>query len=114
MPDIINSFSITFNSSSSAEQQKIKWFRKNKQLTPVEIKKWEDDKFIYFDLVYNPYVKNTEILDNCECNVCYEKGKSYYIEPPFVCNHNEVCVDCNNKIFKTSKKCCICRANLKT
>lgn len=97
------------------EMEKIKWFKKHKKLTPIKFNKWEDDTFIYFDLVvvpFNLFLKPT-VISNGECNVCFEKDKRYYIENPFMCNHNEVCMDCNNKIFKTSMKCCICRANMK-
>jgi hypothetical protein len=110
--DIITDFDITI---PNYKKDKIKMFKANKKFKPIKINKWEDDDFIYFELVvitfdYALFIKPKIILD-IECNICYETGNKYYIEKPFMCNHNEVCVGCVNKIFKTSNVCCICRAN---
>ena len=111
--DIITDFDICLRCDIPNEIEKIKFFKNNKKLIPITIDKWEDDMFIYFDLVVatNLISINDTIIKNIECSVCYDINKSYYIKCPYTCNHNEICTDCNTKIFETSKKCPICRAD---
>ena len=114
--DCITDFDICFYNDGPDDIEQIKFFKSNKKIYPIKIEKWEDDMFIHFDLVFytEPLLKqHGVILKKTECNICYQINKSYYIKNPYDCIHNEICIDCNNKIFNTSKKCPICRASIK-
>lgn len=113
--DEIHNFSIILYNNT--QREKIKWFKKNKQFLSVRIHKYSNNGFTCFDLIVKPFNnlvsrQPTYILDNAECIVCYEKGKSYYSQYPFLCIHNEICVDCSDRVFNTSKCCPLCRASM--
>jgi hypothetical protein len=114
-PDHIISFSQYLNPNSSDDRYMKKLYKKNKFFIPLCLNKSEDEFFISFYIkVKHLNSALTETREKCECNVCLELKTEYYIDNPFLCNHNDVCIDCNNKIFKTSNSCCICRANHKS
>jgi hypothetical protein len=93
-------------------------YKNHQKLIPLQIIKKETDNFIYYEFVVSEMFDltkvDTKICSTLDCKICYEIGKHYYNALPFICNHNDVCVDCINLIYKTSKKCPICRADIRS
>jgi hypothetical protein len=117
-PDDIISFSRYLNTNVRDDHDDKKMYKKNKFFTPLRLDKHENDDFIVFYIkvkYFNyPFMSSTQEREPLECNVCLELQTEYFKDNPFLCEHNDVCVSCNNKIFKTTNSCCICRALRKT
>ena len=111
--DIVFDFSKTI---LMADKENVKLFRQNKRFTPIKLTRWEDEQIIYFDLILKPYMlynHPTITLNDHECEVCYQtgNGRQYFLEKPFLCDHNGVCIDCVSRILRTTHNCPMCRAN---
>jgi hypothetical protein len=110
-PDHIISFSRYLNTNVSDDRDDKKMYRKNNFFIPLKLGKHENDDFIVFYIKVksiSSYLSETR--KPCECNICLELKTEYYKETPFLCNHNDVCVDCSINIFKSANTCPICRA----